>query len=59
MQQRYLIEGEYEKASIILYKDIPELEKKIKTAEAAAKERTTSLVKENVTENEIADVVSR
>lgn len=59
LQQRYQIEGEYEKASILLYKDIPELEKKLKEAEKKAKDRDSSLVKENVTENEIADIVSK
>lgn len=59
MQQRYQVEGEFEKASILLYKDIPELEKKLKTAEAKAKDRDSALVKENVTENEIADIVSK
>lgn len=59
MQQRYLVEGEYEKASILLYKDIPELEKKLKAIETKAKEKESALVKENVTENEIADIVSK
>lgn len=59
MQQRYLVEGEYEKASILLYKDIPELEKKLKAIETKAKDKESSLVKENVTENEIADIVSK
>lgn len=59
MQQRYLQEGEYEKASILLYKEIPELEKKLKSMESSAKKNEKTLVKENVTENEIADIVSK
>lgn len=59
MQQRYLQEGEYEKASILLYKEIPELEKNLKSMEKDAKKNEKTLVKENVTENEIADIVSK
>lgn len=56
-QQRFQAEGEYEKASVLLYKEIPSLEKKLEDVRAKAKE--TTLLKETVGENEIADVVSR
>lgn len=59
LQQRYQIEGEFEKASVLLYKDIPDLEAKLEQAEKQAKERQNSLIKEDVTETEIASVVAK
>ena len=56
---RFQADGEYEKASIILYKEIPEAEKELKKAEARAKDRESFLVKEDVTSNEIANIVSK
>ncbi len=58
-QQRFQSEGEFEKASVLLYKDIPELEKKLEKAEKQAKERENSLIKEDVTETEIASIVAK
>lgn len=58
-QQRYQSEGEFEKASVLLYKEIPELEKKLEAAEKIAKSRQGSLIKEDVTESEIANVVAK
>lgn len=55
-QQRFQAEGEYEKASVLLYKEIPALEKKLESLRA---KENTSLLKETVSENEIAEVVSR
>lgn len=58
-QQRALIDGEFEKASILLYKEIPDLEKKLKSLEDVAKNREDNLVREDITNVEIADVVSK
>ncbi len=49
--------GEFEKASTLQYKTIPELEKQIETLTNATK--ANKMLKETVTENEIAAVVSR
>lgn len=49
--------GEFEKASTLQYKTIPELEKQIEVLTTSTK--ANKLLKETVTENEIAAVVSR
>lgn len=58
-QTRYQADGDFEKASVLLYKEIPILEKKIKDLQEKANKSENSLIKETVTENDIADVVSR
>jgi len=50
---------EYEKAAKLQYSDLPELEKKLKAAEEAARSSENSMVHDTVTENEIADIVAR
>ena len=52
---------EYEKAAKLQYSDLPELEKKLREAEAAAETPAadTTLVHDTVTENEIADIVAK
>lgn len=53
-------EGLYEKASKIMYNDLPKCEKELKELEEISKNTTKNrLVKEDVTENEIADIVSK
>lgn len=51
-------EGKYERAGELQYSVIPELERKIKAAEEASKDRKNSF-SEVVTESEIANVVSK
>ncbi len=51
--------GELGKASELQYGTIPELEKKLADAAAKEKGRKTRLLREEVTEEDIADVVSR
>ncbi|WP_127942681.1 AAA family ATPase [Mycoplasma sp. ATU-Cv-703] len=58
-QQRYQAEGEFEKASILLYKEIPDWEKKLQKAEEQAGQRENSMIKEDVDEEEIANVVAK
>ncbi|MGE4341827.1 MAG: ATP-dependent Clp protease ATP-binding subunit [Bacilli bacterium] len=50
-------EGDYQKASALQYKDIPELEKKIKEFQDQTKDNR--LLKETVSEEEVARVISR
>ena len=52
---------EYEKAAKLKYSDLPELQKKLAEAEAAAEKRGTddSLVHDTVTEEEIANIVAK
>ena len=58
-QNKYQNEGEYEKASVILYKEVPLLELELEKLEENAKNRELHLIKEKVTEDEIASVVSK
>ncbi|HKM02656.1 MAG TPA: AAA family ATPase, partial [Bacilli bacterium] len=50
-------EGDFQKASTLQYKDIPELEKKLISIQDQTKDNR--LLKETVTEEEIAQVISR
>jgi ATP-dependent Clp protease ATP-binding subunit ClpB len=52
-------EGEFEKASIIKYKIIPNLEKNLEIANKKLKSKANFLVKEIVNDEEIANIVSR
>ena len=52
-------EGQFEKASIIKYKDIPKIEKALKIANQNVQKKSTFLVKEEVGSSEIANIVSR
>ena len=52
-------EGEFEKASIIKYKIIPNLEKNLEIANKKLKSKANFLVKEIVDDEEIANIVSR
>ena len=53
----YFVNGDYEKASKLQYKDIPEMEAKLKTLEDKTKDNP--LLSEVVTEEEIAKVISK
>ena len=55
---QYQNESNYEKASELLYKSIPELEEEIKKLENNSK-IDQSLVRDSVGENEIAAIVSK
>lgn len=57
-QQRYQADGEYEKASVLLYKEIPNLEKELEALQKNSN-KVTSILKDTVTVNEIADIVSK
>lgn len=52
-------ESNYEKASELLYKSIPELEKEISNLEKSSKNSENTLVRDSVGENEIAEIVSK
>lgn len=56
---KYQNEFNYEKASEILYKEIPELEKDIKQIENNANKISKSLIKDSIGENEIAEIISK
>lgn len=56
---QYQNESNYEKASELLYKGIPELEKEIENLEKNSKNSSNTLVKDTVSENEIAEIVSK
>ncbi|MBO7169960.1 MAG: AAA family ATPase, partial [Clostridia bacterium] len=53
--------GDWEKAAELKYSKLPELQKKLETAEAKAEERSakTTLLRDKVTEEEIARIVGR
>ena len=57
-QQRFQNDGEYEKASLLLYKEIPALKKQLESYQQVDK-KATSILKDTVTVNEIADIVSK
>ena len=52
---------EYEKAAKLKYSDLPQLERQLREAEAAAEQHAgdSTLVHDTVTENEIADIVGK
>ncbi|HPE94928.1 MAG TPA: ATP-dependent chaperone ClpB [Bacillota bacterium] len=50
---------EYEKASKLMYSTLPALENKLKEAQNSDKKTDTALVRDTVTEEEIADIVAR
>lgn len=52
-------EGNWAKASEIKYGKIPELEQKIASAGSSAQQTTSSLINEEVSEDDIASIVSR
>lgn len=51
--------SDFEKASELLYKKIPDLQKEIKDIELNAKNTHNKLIKDSVGENEIAEIISR
>ena len=51
--------GDYEKAGAILYGKLPSLQKELEEAEQKSREEGHDLVHENVTEDEIAKIVSK
>ena len=51
--------GDYEKAGAILYGKLPQLQKELETEEEKVKTEGHDLVHENVTEDEIAKIVSK
>ncbi|CAM9120638.1 ATP-dependent Clp protease ATP-binding subunit [Mycoplasma marinum] len=56
---RFRVEGKFEKASEIMYSRIPELKQKLEEAKAGNKSNSNTLIKEVVTESEIAQIVSK
>lgn len=52
-------ESNYEKASELLYNSIPKLEKEIKELELKSKDKEKTLIRDSVSENEIAEIVSK
>ncbi|MBR2998988.1 MAG: AAA family ATPase [Mycoplasmataceae bacterium] len=56
---QYQNESNFEKASELLYKSIPELEKEIIELEKISKNKNDSLIRDSVGENEIAEIVSK
>lgn len=58
-QSKYQSSGDYEKASEILYIDIPNMEKKIDLLEKDIKSKEKPLLREDVKSVEIADIVAR
>ncbi|MDR2369551.1 MAG: AAA family ATPase, partial [Mycoplasmataceae bacterium] len=57
--ERLQIEGEFEKASKLLYVTVPELEKKIKNYEKIIQDEGKQIIRDAVTTNEIAEVISK
>lgn len=56
---QYQNESNFEKASELLYKSIPELEKEIIELEKISKNKNDSLIRDSVGENEIAEIISK
>ncbi|CAM9133296.1 ATP-dependent Clp protease ATP-binding subunit [Mycoplasma todarodis] len=56
---RFQVEGKFENASEIMYSRIPEIEEKLKQAQINIQENNNTLVKEVVTSDEIAGIVSK
>lgn len=50
---------DYEKAAKLKYQDLPNLEKELEEAEEQSQKQDTSLVRDRVTEDEIARIISR
>ncbi|CAF0824967.1 unnamed protein product [Didymodactylos carnosus] len=57
--ERLQAEGAYEKASLLLYVTIPQLENKLKSREERVKDNEYAMLKDSVTEEEIAEVLSK
>jgi ATP-dependent Clp protease ATP-binding subunit ClpB len=58
-QQRYQLDGEYAKASEILYQKIPALQQKLTTKNKLLKESGNSLIRDTVNQDEIAEIISK
>ncbi|NQZ29307.1 MAG: AAA family ATPase [Mycoplasmatales bacterium] len=56
---RFQVEGKFENASEIMYSRIPEIEEKLKQAQINIQENNNTLVKEVVTADEIAGIISK
>jgi len=52
-------EGNFESASKLMYNDIPDLEKKINDLEKKLNTSSNTLIKDTVTKEEIANIVSK
>ena len=57
--ERYQYDGEYSKASELLYVQIPELQKQKEEAEAKLKENGNRMIKDSVTSVEISEVIAK
>jgi ATP-dependent Clp protease ATP-binding subunit ClpB len=57
--ERLQIEGEFEKASKLLYVAIPELEKQIKSYEKKIQDEGNQIIRDSVTTTEVAEVISK
>ena len=51
--------GDYEKAGKLQYQELPELQKRLESEESTVKDKNLSLVHENVSDEEIEQIVSR
>ena len=51
--------GDYEKAGKLQYQELPELQKRLECEESTVKDKNLSLVHENVSDEEIEQIVSR
>ena len=58
-QQTYQLDGEFEKASKILYQKLPALQKELDKKNELLKSSGNSMVKDTVTEGEIAQIISK
>lgn len=58
-QQTYQLDGEFEKASKILYQKLPALQKELDKKNELLKSSGNSMVKDTVTEEEIAQIISK
>ncbi len=57
--EQYQSQGEYTKASKLLYYEIPELEQQKSLQEEKVRQQDNRLIKDTVTENEVSEVISK
>ncbi|MDE5651798.1 MAG: AAA family ATPase [Ureaplasma sp.] len=59
MIEQYQSQGEYAKASRLLYYEIPELEQQKSQQEEKVRQQDNRLIKDTVTENEVSEVIAK
>lgn len=57
--EKYQNQGEYTEASKILYSVLPELKKKLEEVEKSISENKTTLIKDYISEVDVAEIISR